>query len=242
MWVFAVYQPTTLFSLRPATATSSGGKSLIVPTPFAIKMALLDVAIRTQGLAAGRAIFPMLRSLQIAVRLPEQVVVNSTFTKILRLKEFKMAASAKPAAIEKAKADHQWPFQKTIAYREYVQFAGPLELAFTGMSVEALAPLLIQINYLGKRGGFLQLHATPTVGDDLPSGFTEITAGVRDTFPLGVLQVLDDFGPQMTFEHADIYDKKRITLGKDRVLHHVVLPYRMVRSSRGFTLYERFET
>ena len=67
MWVLAEYQPTTLFSLRPATATTSGGKSLIVPTPFAVKMALLDIAIRTQGLEAGRALFSALRGLRIAL-------------------------------------------------------------------------------------------------------------------------------------------------------------------------------
>ena len=42
------------------------------------------------------------------------------------------------------------------------------------------------------------------------------------------------FGPKMTFEHADIYSGKRITLGKERVLRHVVLPYQLTRSSRSF--------
>ena len=31
---------------------------------------------------------------------------------------------------------------------------------------------------------------------------------------------------------------KRITLGKERVLRHVVLPYRLVSSSKGFSYYE----
>lgn len=242
MWVLAEYQPTSLFSLRPATATTSGGKSLIVPTPFSIKMALLDAAIRTQGVEVGRALFSALRTLRIAAKLPEQIVVNSTFTKILRLKEFKMAASEKLAAIEQAKAGHQWPFQKTIAYREYVQFGGSLVFGFSGMAVDDLAPLLLQINYLGKRGGFIQLRCTPDVVETLPDDLTELTAGVSGAFPLGVLQVVDDFGPTMTFEHADIYNKKGITLGKERMLRHVVLPYQVARSSRSFTLYERFET
>jgi len=43
----------------------------------------------------------------------------------------------------------------------------------------------------------------------------------------------------MTFDHADIYSAKRITLGKERILRHVVLPYRLARSSRGYSLYER---
>ena len=32
---------------------------------------------------------------------------------------------------------------------------------------------------------------------------------------------------------------ERITTGMHRIFHHVVLPHRPVRSSRGFTLYER---
>ena len=42
----------------------------------------------------------------------------------------------------------------------------------------------------------------------------------------------------MTFEHADIYSNKRITLGKERILRHIVLPYTLTRSSRSFSLYE----
>ena len=55
MWMVARYAPTALFSLKPAAATSSGGKTLICPTPFSIKMALLDAALsRTRDGAAGR--------------------------------------------------------------------------------------------------------------------------------------------------------------------------------------------
>lgn len=242
MWTIAEYQPTSLFSLRPYTATTSGGKSLIVPTPFAVKMALLDVAIRTQGLARGQELFPALRDLQVAVRLPQRIVVNNTFAKILRLKEVKTKASEKETAIARAVAERQWPFQKTIAFREYVQFGGPLVLAFQRMSLEDLIPLLLQINYLGKRGGFIQLLRLPEMAKELPASFTMLTEGVNGTFPLGVLQMVDDCGPSLTFDKANVYDRNRksqIKLGKDRIFHHVVLPHRPARSSRGFTLYER---
>lgn len=240
MWIIAKYQPTSLFSLRPHTATTSGGKSLIVPTPFATKMALLDVTIRTQGLARGQSLFPATRDLQIAVRLPKWIVVNNSFTKTLRLKEIKTKASEKETAIAKAKANHQWPFQKTIAFREYVQFGGPLALAFQGMPSEDLMPLLIQVNYLGKRGGFIQLLAPPTTTASLPDSFTVLTEGVNGAFSLGTLQMVDDCGPGLTFERANVFDSdQKIRVGRDRVFHHVVLPYRPARSSRGFTLYER---
>ncbi len=226
MWTIAQYQPTTFFSLKPNMATSSGGKTLIVPTPFAVKTALLDAAIRTRGLAQGKALFPDLRALEIAVWLPPQIVVNNTFNRILRA-----ARSPSPG---------QWPYQRTIGFREYVQFGGPLALAFRDLSDE-LTPLLAQVNYLGKRGGFIQLLSAPETTDDLPDGFTLLTEGIDGAFPLGTLQMVDDWGEKLTFEHINIYSNKRIRTGKHRVFHHIVLPHKPVRSSRGFTLYERKE-
>jgi len=225
MWIIADYQPTAFFSLRPHMATSSGGKSLVVPTPFAIKSALLDVAIRTQGLERGRARFAALRALEIAVRLPRQIVVNNTFNRILR-------AARSPAP-------GQWPYQRTIAFREYVQYGGPLALAFRGMDAADLKPLLAQVNYLGKRGGFMQLCALPEAVETLPEDFTLLTAGFGDSFPLGTLQVVDDWGEDLTFERLNTYSDQRITAGKHRIFHHIVLPHQQVRSSRGYTLYER---
>lgn len=59
-------------------------------------------------------------------------------------------------------------------------------------------------------------------------------------FPVdGIIQQLDDCDASLTFEKADIYSGKHIRLGKERVLRHVVLPYRLVRSSKSFTYYER---
>ena len=226
MWTIARYQPTAFFSLKPHMATSTGGKTLIAPTPFAVKTALLDAAIRTQGLEQGKAVFPALRALGLAVQLPRQIVVNKTFQRILRA--------------ARNRAPGQWPYQRTIGFREYVQFGGPLALAFREMT-DDLAPLLAQINYLGKRGGFIQLLDEPRAVDELPPGFTVLTENVDGAFPIGTLQMVDDWGEKMTFERINIYSDKRITAGSHRIFHHVVLPYHPVRSSRNHTLYERVD-
>lgn len=224
MWTIAQYQPTSFFSLKPNMATSSGGKTLILPTPYAVKTALLDVAIRTKGLKYGRFLFPEIRPLEIAVSLPRQIVVNNTFNRILR-------AARSPSS-------GQWPYQRTIGFREYVQFGGPLSLAFKELN-EELLPLLAQINYLGKRGGFIQLLDKPKVMSELPDNFTLLTQGIKSAFPLGMLQMVDDWGIKITFEHLNIYSDKKI--GKHRIFHHIVLPHQPVRSSKSFTLYERIE-
>ena len=224
MWTIIRYRPTAFFSLKPHMATSSGGKTLIVPTPFAVKTALLDAAIRTEGLQRGRAVFTALRDLDVAVRLPRQIVVNNTFKRILR-------AARSPAP-------GQWPYQRTIGFREYVQFGGPLSIGLREMDA-ALLPLLAQVNYLGKRGGFLQLLEEPDQVPDLPEGFTVLTEDVKEAFPVGTLQMVDDWGEEMTFERLNIYSDKRIRAGTHRVFHHIVLPHQAVRSSRSYTLYER---
>lgn len=236
MWTQAHYEQVALFSLKSSGATSSGGKTLLCPTPFALKMALLDALIRTQGLARAQQDWPLLRDLRVQIRLPQRMMVLHTFTKVVRQRRGG-AADAMGNGIET-------PFMKTIAYREYVQYDGGFTLALQAASGDQLPALLTgvlpQINYLGKRGGFIQLvqlDAPVAVLDG--AGFVPLTTPQIGFVAGGIIQMLDDCGPAMTFEQADIYSGKRIAVGKERVMQHVVLPYHETRSSRGFSLYER---
>ncbi|HEY7357323.1 MAG TPA: hypothetical protein VH590_12680 [Ktedonobacterales bacterium] len=251
-WMIATYEPISLFSLRPYHATTSGGKTLLAPTAFTIKMALLSASISLDGLETGQRRFAQIRDLRVALALPEQIVLLKSFAKIRRLFESK-DSQKKEETVEDFKARQQqkigdllergqYPFQSTIAYREFVQFGGSLRLALTSPQGEPpawLGDTLPVVNYLGKRGSFVQMAAQPEIRQELTTQFVEIT---RDStsFPFdGTLQHLDDCGDTMTFEHADIYNPKRITLGKERVIRHVVLPYRLAQSSRGYSRYER---
>ena len=45
----AIYKPTTLFSLRDSNSTSSGGKSLFLPSPYSIRMAFISQSISLGG-------------------------------------------------------------------------------------------------------------------------------------------------------------------------------------------------
>ncbi|HEY7122534.1 MAG TPA: hypothetical protein VH540_01165 [Ktedonobacterales bacterium] len=240
-WTIATYHPVSLFSLRPANSTTSGGKTLIAPTPFCIKMALLSASIQTTGVTEGQRRFPQIRDLRIALALPKQVVVVKSFAKIRRPFESKDAKTREQKIAELAEKG-QYPFQSTIAYREFVQFGGLLQIAFTAPQGEApawLSEMLPVINYLGKRGSFVQIAGWPQLAEALDDTFTEVTRDSTTFSSNGTLQMLDDCGNQMTFEHADIYNPKRMSFGKERVPRHVVLPYRLKQSSRGYSLYER---
>lgn len=241
MWIIARYLPVAPFSLKPAAATSSGGKTLLAPTSYSIKMALLDAAIRTMGVKEGERLFPSLRDLSISLALPEDLVVIKGFSKIQRpLKDKSDEQKA-----QEADARGHWPMQPTIAYREYVYLRDPFDLAFSSPESSELPPelprLLTCINYLGKRGGFIQIMEPPQQVEQLPEGhFTELTPeGLHQFHPDGTLQVLDDCDKSLTFQRANIYSSERITVGKERLLRHVVLPYRLYRSSRSYSWYRR---
>jgi len=232
-WLIARYQPVGLFSLKPGEATSTGGKSLLVPTPFAIRTALLDAAIRVQGVACGPQAFESIKSLRLALLPPKRAAVTSLFAKVLKPER---------DADERGRA-----MQKTIAFREYVYLEGTLTLAFGGkpMCLDQVVPLLPHLTYLGKRGSFFQLLAPPeaveTADDEPPEGFVPLVAwnqSHQQTFPLGHVQRLDEWGADLTYEKANIYTSEKIQIGRDRVRIDVVLPYRLVQAGRGFTVYE----
>ncbi len=241
MWIVAHYLPVSFFSLKPASATSSGGKTLLIPTPFAIKMALLSSIIRSRGIAEGEHLFPLLRDLDLHLEPPETILVMKSFSKIRR----ELKDKNNPEKARRARERKEYPLQPTIAYREYVKYEGALRLACQlpteSMLGEFLPDALMQINYLGKRGGFLQIVARPSIVEQQPAGrFIHLTAATLQPFaPTGTLQMLDDCGPSLTFAKADIYNSAKIVLHKDRVLRHIVLPYEHVRSSRNYSWYQR---
>lgn len=255
MWTVARYLPVAPFSLKPAAATSSGGKTLLAPTPYAIKMALLDAAIRTKGVSDGEQLFSSLYNLSVQIALPEDILVFKSFSKSWRPVESKEAQKKDETREEfevrqrEKLADRiergQYPLYSTIAYREYVYYGDAFQLAFTSPDGEALpaelSQLLTCINYFGKRGGFMQIMEPPQQQDRLPEGlFTDLTSeGLQQFHPDGTLQVLDDCGKSLTFQRANIYSAERITMGKERVLRHIVLPYKLKRSSRSYSWYQR---
>lgn len=236
-WLIARYQPVSLFSLKHGEATATGGKSLLVPTPFAIRTALLDAAIRVRGVTHGPQAFEVIKALQLALQPPQRAAVTNLFVKILKPERDETRGRA---------------MQQTIAFREYVHLEGTLALALGGEPVHLrqVASLLPHLSYLGKRGSFFQLLAPPeevkTADAQPPAGFTALVAWDRPieegasppAFPLGFIQRVDDWGADLTFETVNIYTGDKIRLGRERVRFDVVLPFRLVRAGRGFTVYE----
>ena len=234
MWLIAEFEAVTLFSLRPSFTTSTGGTTLLAPTPFSIKMALFDILCRTALLSTvAKHYWPTICQLKIGLRPAEQAVVSHVFQRVLR-------PSRKDA--QPNDPTFEGYFQRTIGYREYVHFAGSFGLAFGWEGQQRydwLRDAVLNVTYLGKRGGFLQALSVPKYEEFLPPEFVLLTQPAMN-FPFdGTLQMLDDCAAQLSFDKINVYDRAAKLNEKDRPLRQVVLPYRLKRSSKSFSWYER---
>lgn len=223
-WLVATYEPTALFSLKDSQATSAAGKSLLVPSPYAVKTALIDVAVNWQGVAFAQEVFGWLRGMQVRSSPPQWACVTNSFVKVQRPPK---------------KAEPGNPFKPTVAFREYVQFRGELRLAFevfglTADQRQTLSELLLRLNMLGKRGGFMQWLEQSEM-PDLDAYFVAHAGDGRMAGGSAVMHYLDDYGPKMTWEKLSTFDKAT----PDRVVVSALVPYRMRRSSKRSMVYER---
>lgn len=223
-WLVATYEPTALFSLKDSQATSAAGKSLLVPSPYAVKTALIDVAVNWQGVAFAQEVFGWLRGLAVRSSPPRWACVTNAFVKVQRPPK-----NAEPGN----------PFKPTVAFREYIQFRGELRLAFevSGLKVDQrqlLSELLMRLNMLGKRGGFIQWLDSVELSE-LDATFVTHTGDPRTTLSGAVMHYLDDYGPKMTWDKLSTFTAEK----PDRMVVSALVPYRLVRSSKRSTLYQR---
>lgn len=216
----------------------------MVPTPYAIKMALVDASFRVFGsdqkVQKAKNVFDVVKWREVRVRPPKHCVVQNTFVKILDRER-----------------EGDLPFKQTIAYREFAFFsddeAGGLSIALAvgGLSQteEAdLGLLFAHINSLGKRGSFVQFLGTAMSEGELPIGFTvplgePVWRGVNS---YGMVQALDDFGEALCmaddgFDRVSTYGKGTVKLGEHRILTPTAIPYRRRSAARSFTWYERID-
>jgi hypothetical protein len=243
-WLICRYAPVTLFSLRSTYATSKGGKSLLVPTPYAIKMGLIDACFRAfpaqDAEATARRTFNIIKAQPVRIKPPEECIVQNTFIRVLQ-----------PARDEGEDDASTGPFARTIAYREFVFFKGEMEVAIglNPSSIEDVQSLFTHINYFGKRGSQWQFLGVSTHKGKLPPGFSLPTSEIPH-YPLDavgryrITEYLDDFGPKLCaakdgFERVSTYHSGDVKLGEHRILQPTLLPYERTSAGRHFTHYRR---
>lgn len=267
-WLLLRYRPASLWSLKSSQATSSGGKALLVPTPYSIKLALIDAAIQTHGLRAGEELFEVLRGRPIRICPPETAIVSATFVKIWKL--------ARPGDDDESEGvSAAKTFSPSVGFREYVSFDGRhdrelFQVAIASAELKTgqrnlLGRAAAALSYSGKRGGFLQF--VPGEDEDGLTTTAELPTNAPYTLPqtvwrkeglevpLGSIQLLDELSANARWDHVSTYGVGKVKAGLesfsegeqmtnsvlDRVFVHTFVPYRLRRTARSYSYYERVD-
>jgi hypothetical protein len=242
-WLALTYEPVAPFSLRPSLSTSAGGKTLLVPTPYAIKLALVDAEARRKGAASAEGLLTGLRTAAMAILPARRATVTNTFERVLKLYQAKQKKTANDEE-DDGDAEQGRPFVRTIRYREICLLSGPLVVA-VGLRDPALVDAVLiaahHVNYFGRRGGFFQLIEAervsvpdPRASVVDPLGWTPRQSPVGD-----VACLLDDLGPEASLSTISPFTSESASWERQRVQHMRILAMRRVASSAHFTLYER---
>ena len=169
-WLTVSYKPVSLFSLKRSDATSMAARSNLVPTPYAIKMALLKILLESQGREHQANFqqwinhqFTWIRDLQIYLLPPECLVVNRNGYK---LRYWNQQADKDYRKANNREAPPTAPMQDGFVFREWVHLQGCLQICCGATNrLTDLEYLFSQINYFGKRGCFFQYLPEATERD-----------------------------------------------------------------------------
>jgi len=208
-----IYQPTNLFSLKESNSTNSGAKSLLLPSPYSIKMALFNQAIAIDGKDAFEEKkskeFAFIKEAQITYHVSGSFCVNNCFVTIQSLRD--------------------GTYRGKPSFREYVYLSDNIEIIFEVNNQEAkqyLQKYLHRVNYFGKRGCFFQF-----VGyRENPSEPNVKEFDVLYLSP-GILQEYDDISSDAQFKNVNNFDSSNAKRDK-KIL---VIPVQNVNSSKSYT-------
>jgi hypothetical protein len=228
-WLVGRFEVVGLFSLKSSMATSSVGKTLLLPTPYAVKMALVDAGFRA-GLSDEEcgSLLAALADVPVRVAPTPAAVVTHTFVKIRQ---------------EPKRPDPACPYISNIAYREVVHCQGEWRWAFdleamTAQVANWLMICLPHISYVGKRGSFIQFRGAErqmSLAQDfaqpLDPGETLILPTSSHVTPL------DDFGPEASLEVLNSYAASSPRRGRHRRFVQTVVPLGLVNTGPGFSEY-----
>lgn len=231
-WLTVSYQPVSLFSLKRSNATSMAARSNLVPTPYAIKMALLKALLESQGKHHQNDFenwigneFTWIRDLKIYLQPPEQLVVNRNGYKLRYYDQ---------TADKADKTRSTLPIQDGFVFREWIHLQGELKIcAGECDDLRKLTQLFAQINYFGKKGCFFQYLPDATEKTSQPSFTPDPNSGFT-------VQPMDDMGQKTTFNRINPFSQDKAQLNKDRIIKPEFLPLKLHSTTARYDFYQRY--
>lgn len=216
MWIGAKYVFGATFSYRIPGFSSSYAAAAPIPSPSTIKLALVATAIGKSGnVKVGEELFENVKTAQVAVEIPDRIVVFKSFIK--RLKQKRLGKG----------------FESTFGIREYVLYSGPLTI-FVNVSKNAkmIMESLKAVRYFGTSDSACTniecSHYEPT-WEKVPKPYSAKDKG-------GVIFLLTDFTEEAKFDAINPYSK--VSLKRGIVKCPYVFPLKVIEKRKNYTIYE----
>jgi hypothetical protein len=231
-WLVFRYSPVALFALKMSRATSTAGKTLLIPTPYSAKMAFVDAALRHRLTETPHQLVRGLADAHLRIGVPHDACVTGTIQSVRQ----------ETRDDDRRRDPKLPPYRPNIALREFVYHQGPLRLAFDTQSCAAETVALLvgtapAINYFGKRGSFMQ-YLDRSWERDLDSDFTRPVDGTDTLSSSGAHRTfLDDFGPEASFAALNSFLPTEIRRGLHRVFVDTWIPLVLHNAGPGFLHY-----
>lgn len=195
-WIRAQMFFASLYSYRVPNTSPSFAPAAPVPSPSAVRLALVDAAIQRNGsVAEGRDVFDLVKAASLRLVPPERVCVVRAFTK--RLKKGKRKDGA---------------LVESTGIREYCHPDGPLEIYLQPeRETERIAQLFGILRRLGTTDSLAYCRAE--IGSEPPEELAcRLTAGLpveRDNFARRVVVPLLELPNDATFDDVNPYATSR---------------------------------
>jgi hypothetical protein len=210
------------FVLKPSNVTNTSGRTLLLPTPFAIKTALTDRAIVRYGYQRAEELFPSIRDLKIFWSGPAIIGVTQTRERGIRL--------------EKSVAITQ------LSIQEYCWYSDSFYLALDGIEsanlTDNIAEFLRMLFYLGRSSSIVNCEYVYTDNKIFDPNWVKLFAPLDPLLLIGgVVQRMDDMRDDI--ELKDISAFRREKFKKARIQYDIVVPYRLASVAKDFVVYEK---
>lgn len=223
-WIVAELYFGSLFSYRIPNLSPSYALSSPIPSPAAIRLALVDTAIKLDGrIESGKEIFELVRNLPMEIEPPERVVILKFFIK--RLKPSKNKAAS---------------FEESFGVREYCHFSGPMKIYLQVNEEEKrLEQIFRHLRRLGTSDSLLSCRTMVRAEGPNPTLIAKLIHELKpeaENFMRRPVVNLNEIREDASFSQVNPYEKGR---GNPFAQKTYILPLQEIKRGENFVIYRK---
>lgn len=205
----------SFFSYRVPDFSSQYALSSLLPSPLAVKLALVSTAIQYRGKKFGEEVFEIVKNKEIHFKLEGKVVVNNFLIKRL-----------------KAKKEGEG-LDRTFGIRGYVFFEKPIEIWINiENNEEDILDVIKRLRYLGTSDSVCSVKVEE---EKMPQNLIVAKKKLDTNLLNSIVIPTKDLTNKSKFEEIDIYNKKK----KPRLdKKYFQIPIKQIQQSGSYIIYE----